>query len=75
VLERKDVDAVVIATPDHWHALMAILACEAGKNVSVEKPISHNLREGRLMSEAARRHNRVVRVESSSGRAPTSREP
>ena len=62
VLERKDIDAVVIATPDHWHALMMIMACEAGKDVYVEKPISHNVREGRLMVEAARRHNRVAQV-------------
>ncbi len=62
VLERKDVDAVVIATPDHWHALIAVAACEAGKDVYVEKPISHNVREGRLMVEAARRRNRVAQV-------------
>lgn len=62
VLDRKDIDAVVIATPDHWHALMAVMACEAGKDVYVEKPISHNVREGRLMVEAARRANRVVQV-------------
>ncbi len=62
VLERKDVDAVVIATPDHWHALMAVMACDAGKDVYVEKPISHNVREGRLMVEAARRANRVAQV-------------
>jgi predicted dehydrogenase len=62
VLENKDVDAVTIAAPDHWHALMTIWACQAGKDVYVEKPISHNIREGRLMIEAARRHNRVVAV-------------
>ncbi len=62
VLERKDIDAVVVATPDHWHPLIAIQACESGKDVYVEKPISHNVREGRLMVEAARRHARVVQV-------------
>ena len=62
VLERKDIDAVVVATPDHWHALIAITACNAGKDVYVEKPISHNVREGRLMVEAARRNKRVVQV-------------
>lgn len=62
VLDRKDIDAVVVATPDHWHALMMTLACSAGKDVYVEKPISHNVREGRLMVEAARRTNRVVQV-------------
>ena len=60
VLDDKSVDAVVIATPDHWHAPTAILACEAGKHVYVEKPCSHNLREGRLLVEAARRNQRVV---------------
>ncbi len=62
VLERKDVDAVIIATPDHWHALMAIEACNAGKDVYVEKPASYCVREGRLMVEAARRNKRIVQV-------------
>ena len=53
LLTAKDVDAVVIGTPDHWHAPATILACDAGKHVYVEKPCSHNLREGRLMLEAA----------------------
>jgi predicted dehydrogenase len=60
VLDDKSVDAVVIATPDHWHAPATILACDAGKDVYVEKPASHNLVEGRLMVEAARRNRRVV---------------
>jgi predicted dehydrogenase len=62
VFDNKSVDAVVIATPDHWHAPATILACEAGKHVYVEKPASHNIREGRLMIDAARRTNRVVQV-------------
>jgi predicted dehydrogenase len=62
LLEDKAVDAVVIATPDHWHAPATILACDAGKHVYVEKPCSHNLREGRLMIDAARRARRVVQV-------------
>ncbi len=62
VLDDKAVDAVWIATPDHWHAPATILACDAGKHVYVEKPCSHNIREGRLMIEAARRNQRVVQV-------------
>jgi predicted dehydrogenase len=62
VLDDRAVDAVVIATPDHWHAPATLLACAAGKDVYVEKPASHNLREGRMMVEAARRHRRIVQV-------------
>jgi len=62
VLDDKSVDAVWIATPDHWHGPAAILACQAGKHVYVEKPCAHNIREGRLMIEAARKHNRVMQV-------------
>jgi predicted dehydrogenase len=64
LLADPDVDAVVISTPEHWHALMCIDACEAGKDVYVEKPASHNIRDGRLMVEAARRKSRVVQVGS-----------
>jgi len=60
ILDDQTVDAVLVATPDHWHAPAAILACDAGKHVYVEKPCSHNIREGRLLVEAARRNNRVV---------------
>ena len=62
VLENPDIDAVSIATPNHWHALQAIWACQAGKHVYVEKPISHTLQEGRKMVEAARKYNRVVQT-------------
>jgi len=62
IFDDRAVDAVVIATPDHWHAPATILACDAGKHVYVEKPCSHNLREGRLMIEMARRTKRVVQV-------------
>ncbi len=60
VLDDREIDAVVIATPDHWHAPMTIRACQAGKDVYVEKPVSHNVREGVQMVAAARRYGRVV---------------
>ena len=60
VLEDKDIDAVTIATPDHWHALATIWACQAGKHVYVEKPVSHNIWEGRKMVEAARKYDVLV---------------
>src|SRR5258706_10494739 len=61
-LEDPNVDAVSIATPDHWHAPATILACAAGKHVYVEKPGSHNLHESELMVAAARKHKRVVQM-------------
>jgi predicted dehydrogenase len=70
VLELKEVDAVLIATPDHWHAIPTVLACQAGKDVFVEKPVGHNVREGRAMVEAVRRHNRVVQVGTQQRSAP-----
>lgn len=60
ILEDKEVDALLIATPDHWHAPAAILACAAGKHVYVEKPCCHNPREGELLIAAARKHRRLV---------------
>lgn len=62
VLEAKDIDAVVIATPDHWHAIQTIMACRAGKDVYVEKPLSITVKEGRKMIEVAEETNRVVQV-------------
>jgi predicted dehydrogenase len=64
LLERKDVDAILTATPDHWRALVCIAACQAGKDVYTEKPLSLTIREGRLMVQAARKHNRVFQVGS-----------
>lgn len=74
VLDDKSVEAVVIATPDHWHAPATILACDAGKHVYVEKPCSHNIREGRLMVEAARRNHRVVQLGTQSRSTPVIQE-
>ena len=62
LLERKDLDAVVISTPDHWHALQMIQACQAGKDVYVEKPLTLRVAEGRRMVQAAARFGRVVQV-------------
>ncbi len=62
LLERKDIDAISIATPDHWHALMTIWACQAGKDVYVEKPVSFTVVEGRRMVEAARKYRRIVQA-------------
>ncbi len=70
VLEDKSVDAMVIATPDHWHALATIWSCQAGKHVYVEKPISNNLFEGWQMIQAARKYDRVVQVGTQSRSAP-----
>jgi predicted dehydrogenase len=64
VLDRKDVDVVLIATPDHWHAIPTVLACQAGKDVYVEKPLAKTIGEGRAMLEAAKRHQRVVQMGS-----------
>ena len=72
VLDDKTVDGIIVATPIHWHAPAAILACEAGKDVYVEKPCSHNVREGRLMVEAARKHDRVVQVGTQARSQPLS---
>ncbi|MFO0808451.1 MAG: Gfo/Idh/MocA family oxidoreductase [Gemmataceae bacterium] len=73
VLDDRAVDGVIVVTPDHWHAPATILALAAGKHVYVEKPCCHNLREGRLMVEAARKANRVVQVGTQSRSSPVVR--
>ncbi len=70
ILDDKGVDVMVNATPDHWHALGTIMACQAGKDVYVEKPLSHNAWEGRKMIEAARKYNCVVQLGTQSRSAP-----
>jgi predicted dehydrogenase len=62
LLDDKTIDAVAVATPDHWHALITVMACQAGKDVYCEKPVSHNVVEGRRMVEAARKYHRVVQA-------------
>ncbi|MEX0936835.1 MAG: Gfo/Idh/MocA family oxidoreductase [Pirellulales bacterium] len=70
VLDRGEVDAVLVATPDHWHAIPTVLACQAGKDVYVEKPLGHNIREGRATLDAARRHQRIVQLGTQQRSAP-----
>jgi predicted dehydrogenase len=60
VYEKKDIDAVTLATPNHWHALQSVWACQAGKDVYVEKPATHNIYEGKKLIEAAYKYNRIV---------------
>jgi predicted dehydrogenase len=62
VLDDKNVDAVVVATPNHWHALAAVWACQAGKDVYVEKPLAYNIWEGRQIVAAAQKYGRIVQV-------------
>ncbi|MCZ6672360.1 MAG: Gfo/Idh/MocA family oxidoreductase, partial [Verrucomicrobia bacterium] len=60
VLDSPDIDAITITTPNHWHALMAIQGCQAGKDVYCEKPVCHNIWEGRRIIEAQKKYNRIV---------------
>ncbi|MBD3266295.1 gfo/Idh/MocA family oxidoreductase, partial [bacterium] len=62
LLEDKDIDGIMIATPDHWHAIQAIDACKAGKDVYIEKPLCHTVEEGQAILKAARKYNRVMQV-------------
>ena len=59
-MDNKDIDVVSIASPNHWHSLSVIWACQAGKDVYVEKPGSHNIFEGRKMVEATQKYDRIV---------------
>ena len=70
LLGRKDIDAVVIATPDHWHAAMSVKAAEAGKDIYCEKPLSLTVKEGRAMVKAARKHKRILQTGSMQRSAP-----
>src|SRR3546814_5208322 len=68
VLEDKNIDAIYTATPDHWHAPLTIMGCQAGKHVYVEKPLAHNPAEGEMAVAAARTYNRVVQMGRSEAR-------
>jgi len=70
LLEDKDIDAISIATPNHWHSLMGIWACQAGKDVYVEKPCSHNSFEGRQLVSAVKKYNRICQHGSQSRSNP-----
>jgi len=70
VLADKSIDAIYIATPDHWHAPLTIMGCQAGKHVYVEKPLSHNPREGEIAVAAARKYDRVVQMGAQRRSAP-----
>jgi len=70
LLSRPDIDAIGLATPNHWHALQAIWACQAGKDVYVEKPVSHNIWEGRQMNAAIQKYNRIAEAGSQARSSP-----
>ncbi|MDP6635384.1 MAG: Gfo/Idh/MocA family oxidoreductase [Phycisphaerae bacterium] len=74
LLASKNVDAIIVTTPNHWHALVTVWACRAGKHVYVQKPASHNIFEGRKMVEAARKYNRIVQCTNNSRSATGFRE-
>ena len=74
LLASRNVDAIIVTTPNHWHALVTIWACQAGKHVYVQKPASHNIFEGRKMVEAARKYKRVVQCTNNSRSATGFRE-
>ncbi|MCA9429511.1 MAG: Gfo/Idh/MocA family oxidoreductase, partial [Candidatus Omnitrophica bacterium] len=69
VLDRDDIDTVIVATPDHWHALIAISACQAGKDVYCEKPLATSIHEGRVMVDAAEKYGRIVQIGTQQRRA------
>jgi predicted dehydrogenase len=74
VIENKDIDVISIATPNHWHALMSVWAMEAGKDVYCEKPATHNVREGAIMTAAARKYKRICQVGTQSRSNPGMRD-
>ena len=75
MFDDKDVDAVVVATPEHWHALATVWACQAGKDVYVEKNVAASIWEGRKMVEAARKYKRIVQAGTQTRSTPTCSRP
>ena len=73
LLKDKDVDAVIIATPDHWHCLMMVDAVKAGKHVYIEKPIGNSIKECEVMVTAAQKHNAIVQVGQGNARSSRGR--
>jgi len=73
VLDDKDIDGIIVAVPDHWHTLITLLACQAGKDVYIEKPLSQTIHEGQLIRDAARKYNRVVQLGTQNRSAPNFR--
>ena len=70
MFDSRDIDIVAVTTPNHWHALASVWAIQAGKDVYVEKPVSHTVREGRKIVDAARAHNRIVQAGSQHRSSP-----
>jgi len=70
LLDDKDIDGVIIATPDHWHARIGILACQAGKDIYIEKPLTQSIRDGQLVRDAVRKYKRVAQVGTQNRSAP-----
>ncbi len=70
VLDNKEIDAVIIATPDHWHAALTVLACQAGKDVYLEKPHAHNIWEGQQIVKAEKRYNRIIQIGTQTRSSP-----
>ena len=70
VLDDKDIDAVLIATPDHWHARIGILACQAGKDIYIEKPLTQTIQDGQMVRDAVRKYKRIGQVGTQNRSAP-----
>ena len=70
MLDDKDIDAVLIATPDHWHARIGVLACQAGKDIYIEKPLTQTIHDGQMVRDAVRKYKRIGQVGTQNRSAP-----